>query len=64
VKLREARRRARLTQQEMAHLIGCSTMTIARWENGERIPRLTDARKFSAITRVPLEELEVVDRPD
>jgi len=34
-------------------------MTIARWENGERIPRLTDARKFSAITRVPLEELEV-----
>ena len=59
MKLREARRRARLTQQELAHLIGCSAMTIARWENGERIPRLTDARKFSAITRVPLEELEV-----
>ncbi len=59
MKLREARRRARLTQQEMAHLIGCSEMTVSRWETGKRIPRLTDARKFSAITRVPLEELEV-----
>lgn len=34
--IREARKRAGLTQSQLAGLIGCSRTAITRWERGER----------------------------
>lgn len=37
-----ARRRARLTQRELASRLGCRQATIARWERGDRQPAFQD----------------------
>lgn len=37
-RLRAARRRAGLTQVEVARLVGYDANTVARWERGERVP--------------------------
>lgn len=39
-----ARRRARLTQRELASRLGCQQATIARWERGDRQPTFHDVQ--------------------
>jgi transcriptional regulator with XRE-family HTH domain len=39
-----ARRRARLTQRELATRLGCRQATIARWERGDRQPAFQDVQ--------------------
>jgi transcriptional regulator with XRE-family HTH domain len=39
-----ARRRARLTQRELAMRLGCRQATIARWERGDRQPAFQDVQ--------------------
>lgn len=39
-----ARRRARLTQRELALRLGCRQATIARWERGDRQPAFEDVQ--------------------
>ncbi len=36
----------------MAHIIGVSTRTIARWENGENIPHELDLRRIRELHRI------------
>lgn len=36
--IKKLRMQAGMTQKEFAELIGCSTKTIANWEQGERSP--------------------------
>jgi transcriptional regulator with XRE-family HTH domain len=40
-----ARRRARLTQRELASRLGCRQATIARWERGDRQPAFQDVQQ-------------------
>lgn len=39
-----ARRRARLTQRELASRLGCRQATVARWERGDRQPAYQDVQ--------------------
>jgi transcriptional regulator with XRE-family HTH domain len=39
-----ARRRARLTQRELASRLGCRQATVARWERGDRQPAFQDVQ--------------------
>ncbi len=39
-----ARRRAQLTQRELASRLGCRQATIARWERGDRQPAFSDVQ--------------------
>jgi transcriptional regulator with XRE-family HTH domain len=39
-----ARRRARLTQRELAERVGCRQATVARWERGDRKPGFQDVQ--------------------
>jgi transcriptional regulator with XRE-family HTH domain len=44
--LAEARRNRKLSQRELAAIIGCSPGTIARWETGARVPQSGDIQKI------------------
>ena len=44
--LREARRRAGLSQAELARLAGAPTSSIGRWERGEVLPSLETLRRL------------------
>lgn len=48
--LRAARRGAGLEQSELAPLIGVSTKTISRWENGHGEPTISEWRKVASVT--------------
>lgn len=47
--LREARKRARLTQKAAADAAGVDPQTISRWERGERNPSVADVNHLIAI---------------
>jgi len=56
--IRSYRKRANLTQQEMAFLMGCEHATkVSRYELRARNPNLQSAFACQAIFRVPTEEL-------
>lgn len=47
-RIKDARREKKLTQGELAHLVGVSMQTIFRWENGQRSPRAEDLARLAA----------------
>jgi transcriptional regulator with XRE-family HTH domain len=46
--IREARRRANLTQEELAERLGTTQSAVARWEKGDVSPRLDTFEKVAA----------------
>ena len=55
--LQKLRMRAGYTQQQLANKINVDRSTIARWENGSRIPDLSLLKKIAACLNVELLEL-------
>ena len=61
-RIRDSRKKQRLTQQELADSVGVSLMTVLRWEKGERtpntsvMPRLSEVLNVSASYLMGLEE--------
>ena len=52
--IRSCRANANMTQQEFADAIGVSKATVINWEQGKTFPRLTDVKKISEISSVPI----------
>lgn len=50
-----ARRRAQLTQRELAERLGCRQATIARWERGDRLPSYEDVQSAVAACGLQLD---------
>ncbi len=48
-RLTERRHEARLTQQDIAALVGVSQQTVGFWEQGRRSPTLTHVAKLQAV---------------
>ncbi len=48
-RLTERRHAARLTQQDIAELVGVSKQTVGFWEQGWRYPTLTHVAKLQAV---------------
>ena len=46
-KIAKARVRKKLSQRELAELVGVSYVTIYRWENGDRIPNAVNIAKLA-----------------
>ncbi|WP_221913326.1 helix-turn-helix transcriptional regulator [Streptococcus halichoeri] len=46
-----------LTQEELAQKIGVTKLTIARWENGERVPKSDKAKQLADYFEVPVSYL-------
>lgn len=55
--IKKHRETAKLKQAELAEKIGISTVTLSRYENGEREPRVTELRKMSEIFGCTIDEL-------
>ena len=56
-RLREARLRRMLTQQELAERAGTTEATVNRLENGLQRPRISTVRKLASVLGVAPEEL-------
>ena len=55
--LKLLRRRKKLTQEDLARLLGVSRITVARWETGQRYPTTEQLMKLSEVLGVSPEEL-------
>ena len=55
--LMNARKKCGLSQEKVAEKLGVSRQTISKWELDETLPDIRQAKKLSALYRVPLDEL-------
>lgn len=56
-KLQKLRRDAGMSQEALAEKVGVSRQTVAKWENGDSSPDLSDAVVMSEVFGVTLDEL-------
>ncbi|MGN1409953.1 MAG: helix-turn-helix domain-containing protein [Eubacteriales bacterium] len=56
-KLQKLRRDAGMSQETLAEKVGVSRQTVAKWENGDSSPDLSDAVAISQVFGVTLDEL-------
>lgn len=57
VRIRAARRTARLTQEQLAERVGRDRKTVVRWENAYSTPDLDDLLLLAHALNIPLAEL-------
>lgn len=60
-KLKEARTKAGLKQEELAHQLGVSRQTISNWENGRSLPDIASMVKLSGLYGQSLDEMLKTD---
>lgn len=53
----EKRKRAGLSQSQVARLLGVSDKAVSKWENGKAKPSTETMRKLATLFRVPIDEL-------
>lgn len=56
-RIRDARKAAGLTQEQLAQKCGIATITIRQYESGKRQPRLAQFRDIAAATKTPIQKL-------
>ncbi len=60
--MKELRRQSGLSQKSIAELLDVSAITISRWENGTREPRLNDIYRYALVIGVPV--LDIFDNDE
>lgn len=55
ISLEAARVNANLTQKELAKILGVSNTTIVNWEAGVSEPSLSNLRKISELSGIPMD---------
>ena len=55
--MRTARRRAGLTQKELAEELGVESITVSRWERGATTPSLARLRRIAELTETRVTDL-------
>lgn len=56
-KIKELRKKKKLTQEELAQKINVTKLTISRWERGERLPKSDKAQELADFFNVSIGEL-------
>lgn len=62
VRIREARKTAGLTQEQLAKLLGINRATLSRYESGEIDPPLSQLNRIADTLNIPIEDLLGIDR--
>jgi len=60
-RLKDFRKKSRLSQEQLADLLQISTKTVQRWEWGERTPRMEEIKKLCEVLHVS--EAELLNEP-
>ncbi len=60
----ELRRKAGLTQAQLAEAVGVTNKAVSKWENGRAKPTTDALRKLSAVLLVPVEKLLELEKSD
>ena len=59
--LMRSRKKSGLSQEEVAAKLGVSRQTVSRWELGETLPDIQQAKKLSTLYHITLDELVELD---
>lgn len=51
-KVKAVRKRLLITQEQLAKELGCAPLTVVRWENGQKEPRLLLEAKFEKFCEI------------
>lgn len=62
ISLEAVRVNAKKTQKEWAELLGVSNTTVVNWEKGSTEPSLSQLRKMSELSGVPMDFIFVPDK--
>lgn len=62
ISLEAARVNAKLTQKELAEELGISNATVVNWEKGVTEPTLSQLRKISQLSGIPMDFIYVPDK--
>lgn len=59
--LMRSRKKSGLSQEEVAAKLGVSRQTVSKWELGETLPDIQQAKKLSTLYHITLDELVELD---
>jgi transcriptional regulator with XRE-family HTH domain len=62
ISLEAARVNAGLTQKELAEMLGVSNVTIVNWEKGNSEPSVSQLRKISELSGIPMDFIFIPDK--
>lgn len=62
ISLEAARINARLTQRQLAEALEISVGTVVNWENGKSEPSLSQLRKISELSGIPMDFIFVPEK--
>lgn len=62
ISLEAARVNAQLSQKELANILGVSSATIINWEKGNSEPTLSQLRKLSELSGIPMDYIFVPEK--
>ena len=62
ISLEAARVNAGLTQKELAEELGISNVTVVNWEKGVTEPTLSQLRKISQLSGIPMDFIYAPDK--
>lgn len=62
ISLEAARVNAKLTQKELAEILGVSNSTIVNWEKGITEPNLSQLKKISELSGIPMDFIFVPEQ--
>lgn len=62
ISLEAARVNAKLTQKELAKILGVSNVTVVNWESGKTEPNLSQLKKISELSGIPMDFIFVPEQ--
>ncbi len=62
ISLESARVNAKLTQKKLAEILGVTQGTVNNWENGRSEPTLSQLRKISELSGIPMDFIYVPEK--
>ena len=62
ISLEAARVNAKLTQKELAEILGISNATVVNWEKGNTEPNITQLRKISELSGLPMDFIFIPEK--
>lgn len=57
IEIRAYRKKAKMTQEDVAKLVGVKANTVSQWETGDRVPRVDMLQKLAGVFSCTVDDL-------